>query len=193
MPRPRAFDVDEATDRALELFWTRGFEGTTLDQLTTAMGINRPSLYATFGSKEGLFQRALERYVAGAGAPVLAALEAETARDAAFRVMRFYSDAVGIAGRPRGCLLVQGALVCNDANVSIRDALSAKRQATLALLTKRFERAKREGELPKEASAADLARYVWSVCQGLAVQSMDGASREQLRRVVDLAMQSFPG
>src|SRR6202022_4831133 len=99
--RPRAFDADEALDRALDVFWRQGYEGTTLSDLTAALGINRPSLYAAFGSKEELFRRALERYVAGPG-KVSSALEAPTAREAVFRLMRFYADAIGQPERPGG-------------------------------------------------------------------------------------------
>src|SRR5438270_921931 len=105
MPRPRSFDLDVAADQALQLFWTKGYEGTTLDDLTAAMGINRPSLYAAFGGKEQLFRRALARYVAGPAARLGAALAAESAREVAFRILRFYADAAGDPDRPRGCLL----------------------------------------------------------------------------------------
>jgi|SRR5882724_7724355 len=191
MARPREFDVGAAADQALRLFWTKGYEGTTLDDLTKAMGINRPSLYAAFGSKGELFQRALERYLAGPAAGVSAALAAETGREAAFRIMRFYADAAGQPARPRGCLLVQGALVCGDDNRAISAALAAHRHAAEAALAARLERAKREGDLPPEAKPHDLARYVFTICHGFAVQAVGGASREQLRRVVDIAMHAW--
>lgn len=192
MARPRAFDIDAATDRALLLFWQKGYEGTTLGDLTAAMEINRPSLYAAFGNKEGLFQRALERYVSGPGAGAMAALEDASAREAVRRLMRFYADAAAHVERPRGCLLVQGALACGDESQSIRGALAEKRHFAEAALVARLERARREGELPADARPADLARYVWTICHGLAVQAAGGATCEQMRRVVQVAMRAWP-
>jgi AcrR family transcriptional regulator len=193
MARPRAFDLDEAVDRALHLFWSKGYEGTTLGDLTDALGINRPSLYAAFGSKEELFRRVVERYAQGPGAAIAAALEADTAREVATRILRFYADAAGVPDIPRGCLLVQGALVCGDDSEPIRKSLAEQRRSLEAALTARLERAKREGDLPPDARPADLARYVYTVCHGIAVQAVGGATRDQLRRVVQIAMRAWPG
>lgn len=192
MPRPRSFDLERATERALQLFWSKGYEGTTLEDLSQAMGINRPSLYAAFGNKEGVFRRALARYVSGPSAGAAAALDAGTAREVAHRLLRFYADSVGQPDRPRGCLLVQGALVCGDEGASIRQALADQRRLGEEALIGRFERAKREGELPADVSPTDLGRYVWTVCQGIAVQAAGGATRDQLRRVVEQAMRAWP-
>jgi AcrR family transcriptional regulator len=195
MPRARIFDVDQAIDQALQLFWRNGYEGTTLSDLTAALRINRPSLYAAFGSKEELFRRALERYVAGPG-KVSSALEAPTAREAVFRLMRFYADAIGHPERPVGCFLVQGALVSGESDEPIRIALVNERHFAETRLAERLYRAKREGDLPADANPRDLARYVYTVCHGLAVQSFGGATRKQtrkqLRRVVDIAMRAWP-
>jgi AcrR family transcriptional regulator len=192
MARPRAFDLDVATERALHLFWRKGYEGTTLGDLTEAMGINRPSLYAAFGSKEGVFLRALERYVEGPGAAVTAALQAKTGREAAQRMLRVYADAAGRPDTPQGCLLVQGALACGDESQSIRAKLAEMRLSTETALIERLERAKREGDLRADASPTDLGRYIWTVCQGLAVQASGGATREQMRRLAQLAMRAWP-
>jgi AcrR family transcriptional regulator len=193
MARPRAFDIDEATDRALHVFWAKGYEGATLDDLTGAMGINRPSLYAAFGSKEGLFGRVLDRYLEQYAAGATAALAADSAREAVFRLLRSYADAAGRVDCPAGCLLVQGALAGGDETESVRTALADRRRAGEAALVARLERARREGDLPAGEKPADLARYVWSVCNGMAVQAAGGATREQLRRVVNRAMLAWPG
>src|ERR1700744_2545866 len=102
MSRTREFDLDDAVNAALHVFWRKGYEGTSLTDLTEALGINRPSLYAAFGSKEQLFLRAIERYLAGPAAPVTEAMKADTARDVAAKMMRFYADAAGYPDNPRG-------------------------------------------------------------------------------------------
>jgi AcrR family transcriptional regulator len=192
MARPRAFDLDLAADQALHVFWSKGYEGTTLGDLTAAMGINRPSLYAAFGSKEGVFRKALERYAAGPGAGVAVALQAKTGRDAVQRLLRFYADAAGHAENPKGCLLVNGALACGEESLPIRDALAEQRHLVERSLAERLARAQREGDLRADASPTDLARYVWTVCLGLSVQASSGGTREQARRVAALAMRAWP-
>src|SRR3954466_14672758 len=107
--RPRAFDVDEALDKALKVFWRKGYEGATLPDLTRAMGINRPSLYAAFGSKEALFRKVIDRYVEGPASYVRAALAEPTARAVAERLLAGTIDVVTDRHNPRGCLIVQGA------------------------------------------------------------------------------------
>jgi AcrR family transcriptional regulator len=191
--RPREFDVDEALDRALRVFWRRGYEGATLPDLTEAMGINRPSLYAAFGSKEELFRKALERYVEGPAAFVRESLTEPTARGVAERLLGGTIDLVTDRRNPRGCLIVQGALACGETAESVRRELAARRAAGEVAVRQRFERARADGDLPAESDAADLARYVVTVMRGMAVQAAGGASREDLRRVAELALQAWPG
>lgn len=191
--RPREFDVDEALDRALRVFWRRGYEGTTLPDLTRAMGINRPSLYAAFGSKEELFRKALDRYVEGPAAYVREALNEPTARAVAEQLLGGAIDLVTDRRNPRGCLIVQGALACGETAESVRRELAARRVAGEVAVRQRFERARADGDLPAEADAADLARYVVTVMRGIAVQAAGGASCEDLRRVAELALRAWPG
>jgi AcrR family transcriptional regulator len=192
MARPRQFDEDRALDQAMTLFWRHGYEGTSLSDLTEAMGINRPSLYAVFGNKEALFRRAVGRYLEGPGARVTAALELPTAREAVEAILHIYADAPAVPGRPLGCLLVNGALGCSAEAEPIRAELSQVRIAGTAALCKRLERAQREGELPESASPGDLARYVCTTLQGMTVMAIDGATRSQLREVAKLAMLAWP-
>src|SRR6059058_4783820 len=112
--RPRAFDVDEALDQALKVFWRKGYEGASLPDLTKAMGINRPSLYAAFGNKEALFRKAIDRYLEGPACYVREALREPTARVVVERLLRASIDLVTDSRNPRGCFMVQGALACGD-------------------------------------------------------------------------------
>jgi AcrR family transcriptional regulator len=190
--RPRAFDIDEALDRALHVFWRKGYEGTTLPDLTQAMGINRPSLYAAFGNKEELFRKALDRYAKRSEGRIREALEEPSARAAVERLLRATADALTDPGCPRGCLAVQGALTCGEAAEPIREELSARRAAVEVALRDRLARARAEGDLAPECDPVDLARYVATVIQGLSVQAAGGASRDELQRVAATALRAWP-
>ena len=190
--RPRAFDADRALDRALRVFWRKGYEGASLPELTKAMGINRPSLYAAFGNKESLFQKALERYASGPAGYVARALEAPTARAVFEQVLDGAIDLVSDPKNPRGCLMVQGALACGKDADSVRKDLIARRGAGECALRQRFDRARAEGDLPPDADPADLARYVTTVLHGLSVQAASGVPRDALRRVADTALRAWP-
>ena len=190
--RPRAFDLDRALDRALEVFWLKGYEGASLSDLTRAMGVNRPSLYAAFGNKEALFRKALDRYVEGPAAYVRAALAEPTARAVAERLLAESVDRLTDPRNPRGCLIVQGALVCGKAAESVRRELAARRAAGELAVRRRFERALSDGDLPDDSHPADLARYIVAVMQGIAVQAAGGASRAELRRVAAMALRAWP-
>jgi AcrR family transcriptional regulator len=188
--RPRAFDPDVALERAMHVFWAKGYEGAALSDLTQAMRINRPSLYAAFGNKEQLFRKVLDRYMDGPVAYFGQALAAPKARDV---VERIFLGTARMADDPRipaGCLMVQGALACG--NTSVQKEVAARRTAAEVVLRRRFQQAKREGDLPKDADPGDLAGYVMTVVRGMAVQSAGGASRDQLRRVAQIALRSWP-
>jgi AcrR family transcriptional regulator len=192
--RPREFDVDERLDRALEVFWRQGYEGTALSDLTKAMGINRPSLYAAYGNKESLFRRAFARYVDGPASHVRAAVEQPTARAVVETLLRGAADVATTPNGPDGCLMVQSALATGAQGEPIRVELAARRRASERELTGRFERARAEGDLPRTVDPAALALYVWSVSYGLSVQAAGGATREELHGVVDLTLSMWlPG
>jgi AcrR family transcriptional regulator len=190
--RPREFDPDQALDRALEVFWRKGYEGASISELTEAMGINRPSLYAAFGNKEELFRKALDRYAQGPAAYTYEALEESTARAVVERLLREAADALTGPDNPHGCLGVQGALACGDAAASIKHELCMRQARWQAALQRRLERARREGDLADGADCADLARYIATVVQGMAVQAAGGATRHQLRKVTHLALRAWP-
>jgi len=190
--RPRGFDPDRALDQALEVFWQKGFEGTSLPDLTEAMGINRPSLYATFGNKEALFRRAVERYLARQSQSVQAALAEPTARSVVENLLRGAVTSLSNPYNPRGCLLVQGALACGADAEPVRRDLAAHRKAGEVALCERLVRAQTEGDFPAGANAADWARYVCTVLQGLSVQAATGADGSELRRIVECALRAWP-
>jgi AcrR family transcriptional regulator len=192
MARPREFDIDSALDRAMELFWEKGYDGATLPDLTATMGISRPSLYAAFGDKQALFRRVLDRYAAGPAGYVREALAAPTARAAAERLLRRTIDLVTGRRPPRVCLFVRGALACGEGDEAIRRKLVAHRAAGERAIRKRFQRAQAEGDLAKHADPGDFARYLTTVVQGIAVQAAAGANRTELRRVAQVALRAWP-
>jgi len=190
--RPRAFDPDAALERAMHVFWAKGYEGASLSDLTRAMRINRPSLYAAFGNKEQLFRKALDRYISGPLAYFGEALAAPKARDV---IEQIFLGAARMAGDPRfpsGCLMVQGALAVGNSAGSVRKEAAGRRAAGEVALRRRLRRAKREGDLPKKSDPTELARYVITVLQGMAVQGAGGASPAQLRRVAQMALRAWP-
>jgi AcrR family transcriptional regulator len=190
--RLRQFDADEALDRALDVFWARGYEGATLPALTEAMGINRPSLYAAFGNKEQLFRKAIDHYQRGPRAFVDEALKKPTARAACEAIFSGFIRMQRKRNGPRGCMIVSSALACGEEAQPIRRELARLRQATVVTLRERFKRAVHEGDLPKGTDCATLARYVAMVLYGLAVQAASGATEAELRSVIDMAMRAWP-
>jgi AcrR family transcriptional regulator len=190
--RPRAFDIHQALDRAVEVFWRKGYEGTSLSDLTKAMGINRPSIYAAFGDKRALFSKVIDRYTNGAADFALQALQAPNAREVAERLLFGAAEEMCGGDHPAGCLLVQGALAAGSEAASVRRELASRRDHARALLHQRLRRAKKEGDLPPDADPAALARYLMTVLNGMAVQGAGGASRNDLRRVADVALKAWP-
>ena len=192
MGRSRCFDIDTVLDRALRVFWRKGYEGASLPELTRAMEINRPSLYATFGNKEALFRKVLDRYAKGPASYLGNALEEPTARATVDHLLHGVVGLLTDRRNPPGCLMVQGALACGKKGAVIRRHLAARRAAYEAALRKRFARAVAEGDLPSASDPAGLAKYMMVVIHGMAVHAASGASRKELRQVANTAMQSWP-
>jgi len=190
--RPRSFDMDQALERALQVFWRKGYEGTSLSDLTGAMGINRPSLYAAFGDKEALFRNALDRYAEASASYVREALNQPTARGVVEKLLRGAASRLSNPKNPPGCLNVQGALACGGEADPIRRELASRRAAGEAAIRQRLKRARAEGDLPPNANPTDLARYVATVLHGMSVQAAGGATRAELQRVVQTALQAWP-
>lgn len=190
--RPRAFDIEESLEKALEVFWRNGYDGTSLSDLTEAMGINKPSLYATFGNKEQLFLKAIEFYESRPCAFFLPALEKPTAYQVAEHMLFGAAHNMADKNHPQGCVIVQGALSCSESAAKVREALIDRRVDAEQQLCTRFQRAQQEGDLPAHVDTAVLARYIATVLQGIAVQANNGASSEQLRQVALMTLQAFP-
>ena len=190
--RPREFDLDEALAAALRVFWTKGYEGTSLTDLTDAMGVTRPSLYAAFGNKEALFRKALDLYEAEKLDYTRAALDQPTARGVAEFFLRGGLANQTCASEPKGCLGVISAVACGVEAESIRAEVVARRKSSHRALAERFARAKAEGDLPAHVDADGLTSHLVAVMQGMAVQASSGASCDELRRLVDTSLAMWP-
>jgi len=190
--RPRSFCPDEALNRALEVFWRKGYEGASISDLTEAMGINKPSLYATFGNKEELFHKALERYTTEKIAYFRDAIEAPTARGVAERLLFGAVDMLTDPSHPVGCLVTKGAMTCGDEAPSVREKIDHIRTDYETRMHARLERAKQDGELPPDADVVSLTQFLSTLIQGMSHQVIHGATREQLRKVAETALLAWP-
>ena len=190
MGRPREFDAETALDQAMEVFWRHGYEGATIAQLTEAMGINPPSLYACFGNKEGLLKAALDRYTKLRGVWMDEVVAAPTARDVAERMLMGIADKQTDPANPPGCLLVQGGIACGSGSENVPFELAARRAENEDQLRERFVRAKAEGDLKPSSDPAALARYVSAVSVGMGVMASSGSDREALQQVASVAVQA---
>ncbi|WP_022885506.1 TetR/AcrR family transcriptional regulator [Glaciibacter superstes] len=189
--RPRTFDPDAALDRAVEVFWQQGYEGTAVSELTAAMGVNKPSLYAVFGTKAELFEQVVQRYAERE----LAYFRDALAQPTALEVARYYLERNAVAltrpERPRGCLSIQGGLSSNPANSAIPQFLARSRLTGEHALADRLAQARADGDLPADADPAALARFVMVVAEGQAVHAAAGASLEELQKTAAIAVNAF--
>lgn len=191
--RPRGFDAEAMLDKVVDVFWTYGYEGSTMATLTAATGLSKPSLYAAFGSKDALFRAAFARYRERQAVFTGNALNAPQVKIGVERLLLAVVDSQTQPGMPHGCLMVHGSLVGSPESEDVRKELTLRRKATEVKIRERLARAKMEGELGAEVDVADLARYIATVIQGLAVQAAGGATRKALHRVVQVAMTVWPG
>ena len=191
--RPRAFDREQALGIALDLFWRQGFEGTSTTQLTAAMGISPPSLYAAFGSKETLYREAVALYLVRYGSFLSAPLTADcTARDAVARILLAAAKQFSQAGYAPGCMVSCAELSASPDNAVLVAEMAALRQSAQSALHVRLEIARKAGELPPQTDTSTLAAFYAMVVQGMAVQARDGAKTALLKRMATMAMRAWP-
>lgn len=192
--RPRKFDKDLALDTALKVFMQKGYEATSLTDITKALGINRPSVYAAFGNKEELFAQALGRYIQGPIAYLNDVLSEKTSRDVV-RVMLMKSVELIVSGaeQPRGCLAVQSSISSELAAAGIQQNIVNGLHQIEVNIKNRFDRAIAEGDLPNDTDSWLLTKYVTTLHKGLSIQASNGANEEELRGIVEIALKSWPG
>ena len=190
--RPRAFDREQALEQAMEVFWRRGFDATSISDLTEAMGINPPSLYAAFGDKERLYLEAVEYYRVQRGEHIRQLMAAaSTAREAVEAALRGAASEFSRRDSPAGCLLTMSTS-CAGVSVGVAATLAKKRAMGRERIRERIERGIEEGDVPSSADAQGLAEFVMTVFAGMAMHARDGASRKALNATVDNAMRAFP-
>lgn len=191
--RPSKFDPEASLEIAMGLFWAHGYEGTSIAELTDAMGINKPSLYAAFSSKEELFEKALQQYIAGPIAFISVAFDEPTAYRMVEKLLWESAKSLTEPDRPHGCMINIGSLSCGVQTEAVKQLLIKQRQTLEAALIARMQRASLAGELDEGTDPAALAKYIATVHQGMSVQAASGASRESLLAVARTVLSLWPG
>jgi AcrR family transcriptional regulator len=189
--RPRSFDRETALEKAILAFWERGYEATSVSDLTRAMDIGAPSLYAAFGDKRSLFEEVVTVYTSRYASFAERALADEpTSRAAVERTLREAAGVYTHPGHPQGCLIAHAAINCTTPEVA--ESLRDRRNATIAAFESRIRADIAAGALPAHADAAALARHTGAMIQGMSQQARDGASREELEALAEIAMAIWP-
>jgi AcrR family transcriptional regulator len=188
MGRKLSFDIDAALDAAMGVFWEKGYEGSSLDDLTEAMGIGRPSLYHSFGSKEQLFRQVLRRYERQKLGFAWLALRLPTVRQVVGAFIDGFVTLATCPYEPKGCLGTHAVIACSDDAAPVRTLILARRQVYLNALARRFRQAKREGDIARDADPVVIACYVMTVVNGLAIQAKYGLDRATLAKTAEMAI-----
>lgn len=190
--RPPKFDRQEALSRAMMAFWANGYDGTSMADLGAVMGVNAPSIYAAFGSKESLFLEAVTLYRTTEGSRIWSAALAErTARDAVATMLRTSAEEFTQHGKPTGCLVILGALHADDQSELVCQQLKKYRAESASSLRSLFEQAVVAGELKAGTDVRTLAGFCMAVQQGMSIQARDGASRDSLLAVAECATKAW--
>ena len=190
--RPREFCVEEALSKALRLFWSKGYDGTSISDLTEAMGITRPSLYAAFGNKESLFRKALDLYESEKKAYVGKALTQPSARAVAETLLRGAVANSTACGEPHGCLGVITSVACGNEAEAVRAEVVERSHVVRKALVDRFAQAKQSGDLPEHTDVEGLTSLLYALMMGISVQAGAGATRADLDRLVDTGLAMWP-
>ncbi|GGI90232.1 TetR/AcrR family transcriptional regulator [Shewanella gelidii] len=188
--RPRGFDIDLALEQALEVFWRNGYEGTSLVDLTEAMGIKKPSLYAAFGNKEQLFIKAIELYENRPDSLFHQAIQLESTADFIRKLLVGGAEQLTDCSHPQGCALIKSTLSCSEASESIKTALNAHKEKHFSYFLGRFEQAKANGELAAGVEPIDISNIMGTFFNGMSIQATEGLSREELKRAAELIADS---
>jgi AcrR family transcriptional regulator len=188
MGRPRGFDEEAALDAAMRLFWERGYEGTSMADLTRAMGLNPPSIYAAFGDKKSLFALAAKRYAEGPAQYQARALSEPTLREVILALFRNTVEFLTDSGHPSGCMTLTGAMACGVEANSAKEFMTEIRKQNEAGLKGRLQQARKSGELGADVNINDYARYLSTLLGGLAIQAANGISRNEMKRIADIAV-----
>lgn len=189
--RTRGFDREAALEVAMQLFWRKGFAGTSVSELCSAMGIASPSMYAAFGNKEALYEAALEHFSNSRGMPIwLEVMKAKTARQTVETLFMCTIDGYTKSNQPLGCM---STLAMVDVNESPKLAalVKAGRESTYQMLRDKFRSAVATGEFPSDADIDSLARGYLTLLQGISIQARDGASRDSLVMMVNTMMSGW--
>ena len=190
--RPRSFDKDAALARAMEVFWAKGYEGASMADLTAAMGIASPSLYAAFGSKEELFRQALTLYGSTEGGEIWDAVQnAPTARQAIEAYLMETARVFTRSGKPPGCMIVLSALHATETCETVRQELIRLRAQTVDDLAAILQRGIAAGEIARGVDVKAVASYYVTVQQGMSIQARDGANRKTLQAIARAALAAW--
>jgi AcrR family transcriptional regulator len=193
--RPAVFDRAKALTKAMKLFWERGYEGTSFDELIAAMGISASSFYNSFGSKEALYCEATRHYLEWAGQWFNAILHDPSidTKTAFARLFEATADEFTRGDHPPGCMISLAGTHCSPGMTNIRDMMAEHRAFSESAMAERIRKGVAAGDMPKDTGCEMLAAYYSAVARGLAVQARDGASREKLSEIGRLAMRAWPG
>lgn len=189
--RPRAFDRDAALGAAMELFWQHGYEGVSVKMLEERLGITSTSLYAAFGSKDRLFDEAVELYDPEGGTPTDRALALADVQDAVTALLRDNAAAYVDPATPAGCMLVLSAVNLSAGHDDIGEKLAARRRRDSEKIRRRIEAARDEGALPQGLDAGKAGAYLVTVLHGLSIQARDGMTSEEADGIVEVALRGW--
>jgi AcrR family transcriptional regulator len=190
--RPRSFDRDAALDKVMKVFWAKGYECAQISDFTAAIGITPPSFYAAFGNKEQAFREAVDFYRRTIGAAPFAALENAASIQDGIRLWLELSADSAFACPAGGCLISVSSIQCKPENVPVKEFLTTIRHTNQELLSKRLQRALREGDLPPDTDITQMSEFYHAIQQSLSYEARDGSSRAAVQKIIDMAMRAMP-